>query len=134
MKFVAFSFNAPVVRRMATGIICCPCPFVHTYVCPSIPKFLPTQLLLYHWTDIHETYSQYLSWYIVIHKGWNLHMRIPTVNNVPLLLCDYIGKIIVKATPSVPLDRHSRNLLTVLVFVCSRPLRLGFAFAHSYYK
>ena len=43
-------------------------------------------------------------------------------------------QILVNATPPTPLDRLSRNLLTVLALVCSCPLRLGFAFAHSCYK
>ena len=28
-------FYAPAIQRMATCIMCCPCP----YICPSIPKF-----------------------------------------------------------------------------------------------
>ena len=44
------------------------------------------QLLLYRLTDIYETYSQFLPWYVVVHKGWHLHLRIPTISYAPLLL------------------------------------------------
>ena len=77
----------------------------------------PPMQLLQHLTDIHETYSQYLPKYVVVHKGLDLHLGIPTISYGALLFVHILnikGKILVNATPPIPLDSHS----SVLALVC----------------
>ena len=98
---------------------------------------MSTQLFLFHWTDIHETYSQDLPWYVVVHKGWNLHLRIPTISYDPLLFflyIKYIGKNSCQRNSFYTIGQTFTILThsTCLGMCCAE--RMEFAFVHFYCK
>ena len=58
-------------------------------------KILSTQLLLNYWGDIHQTFTDYLPWCVVVHEGRDLRSRLSTKSYGPLFIfriCMYIGK------------------------------------------
>lgn len=58
---------------------------LHLYVHTSIPEVLSMKLLLFQWSEIDQTYSQYLPYYVVVCEDWNLHLHILPPGYGPLL-------------------------------------------------
>ena len=54
---------------------------------PSVrPYDLSTQLLLYYWQEIHQTFPDYSPWGVVVHEGGDSHYHISTKSYGPLLI------------------------------------------------
>ena len=60
---------------------------LHLSVRPYVrPYDLSTQLLLYYWQEIHQTFPDYSPRCVVVHEGGDSHYHISTKSYGPLLI------------------------------------------------